>query len=110
MIKVTPAPSYWAPVPFYVPGNEDPVIAQMQFRWQPPEETILFAKKCQDGDFGELPIEKVLADNVLVGWRDFDEPFSVDALGKVIKSYGRAAQEIITVWMRENAGAKRKNS
>ena len=110
MLKVTPSPSYWAAVPFYVPGSDEPVMVQMQFRWQPPEETLAFAQKCQSGDFGDEPVEKVLHEHVVMDWRGFDEKFSVEALGLVLKSYGRSAQEIVATWMRENAGAKRKNS
>ena len=110
MLKITPSPSYWAPVPFYVPGSDEPVIVQFQFKWAPPEDTIAFAQKCQSGDFGDEPVEKILCEHVVSDWRGFDDKFNQENLGHVLKHYGQSAREIIATWMRENAGAKRKNS
>ena len=111
MIKLQPDPTFTADVRLTVPGQAEPAVVPMTFKYMTAEQVTQWFK-----DNGA--VEKTEAMRALVlGW---DEkavagpdgtavPFSADALSALLKNYIPATGEILQAWQTGLSESRIKN-
>lgn len=105
MFKLTPQPTFWAPVSLTVPGAETPAAIEVQFRH--------FGQKALaellNGKAGDLDILPAL----IADWRGvFDDgpvPFGLEALAALLDNYPAASVELFTAYRRALMESRIKN-
>jgi hypothetical protein len=108
MFKLTPNPTFKAPVPLSVPGMEKPLSVPMEFRHKTQAELTAWmagAPGRSDPD--------VLGD-ILVGWEIAGDdgqplPYSHTHLATLLENYPAAKGEIFNAYLGELTRAKAKN-
>lgn len=109
MIKLTPNPTFKAPVLLTVPGLAEPVQLEMTFRHMPADQANEWIRNNQ-----EKHSSAALAE-IIVGWDGvLDEneqpvPFSAEALDTLLRNYRPATLEIVTAWLKEMGASRLKN-
>jgi hypothetical protein len=102
MFKLQPNPTFFATVDIPVPGGE-PMPLEVEFRHMRREQAIEFARGLGQRE----PLESMR--EVVCGWRGADVEFSADALADLHSNYAGAADRILTAYLDELRGARRKN-
>lgn len=104
MFKITPSPTFWAPVGLSVPGEPAPVVVDFCFKHLQREVLQDFFDRCSNG----LKAQDALAE-VVVDWRGMDKPFAQDALAELLRNYVPSGQEIFAAFRRESVDSRVKN-
>jgi hypothetical protein len=100
--KLEPNPTFWATVPVRLPGGELSDL-QLEFRHRSRTEMAsLFDTVSGRTD------EDVIAD-VISNWRDVSEPFSTEAVRKLVNNYPGIASQLVEAYVRELVQARRGN-
>lgn len=105
MLKLTPSPTFFAPVEISVPGSLKPETLEIEFRHKTKDELVKFVNALGDG----RPDDEILAE-VIVSWKRLDVDYSVDALRTLLKNYTAAGREILESYLSNVAESRRKNS
>jgi hypothetical protein len=103
MLKLTPDPTFTANVPLTVPGREQPVTIQMEFKYVAGEESL----KLFDEIATKTNVEAILM--FTTGWKKVDAPFSPEALGKLLDNYPNASTEIFAAYQKNLLESRVKN-
>ena len=102
-LKLQPNPTFTIPVPLSVPGQESKAVVQVTYRHLSVNGlrdfySALSGKTNLDG------LAEIITDIAAV-----DEPFSKEALGKLLDNYPRAGAELFEAYRNELLGAREKN-
>lgn len=102
MFQLKPNPTFWTRVEIHVPGG-DPESVEFEFRHMDRDALARFC----DG----LPIRPPLQSltEIVANWRGIDAEFTQEALERLNRDYVSAADRIVTTYLEELRGARRKN-
>lgn len=103
---IDPNPTFLLPVPLPVPGG---VAVVVKFRFRHMDTDAFYAMLKESGELAE-PAAAFLA-RFVDGWEgeQINAPFSLEALGKLVKNYPKAAKAIFKAFEAELIGALEKN-
>lgn len=103
MFKLSPNSSFWAKVQLSVPGNEKPVVVELEFKYQ--------SKTALKNYFDSLENKKdaEALGEIVLNWKGVDAEFSRENLETLLENYSAAAREIFMAYQREILEAKVKN-
>jgi hypothetical protein len=109
MIRLVPAPTFKAKVPFTVPGADAPALIEIEFAHRAPT-----ALKAWWESSSAQPVAKAMAEIVL-GWSGVvDEtgaevPYSADALAQFVGNSATRGEELLRAYLRELTESRTKN-
>jgi len=103
MFKLQAEPTFWAKAPISVPGQDKPVPLDIEFRWYGRDKLRDFLGALAGRDDLDV-LSEIVAD-----WKGVDQPYSRDALAKLLDAYPRAADAMFETWRRELIEAKSGN-
>lgn len=106
MFNIDPTPTFVTPVALPVPGGA-PVLVNFRFRHM---DNDAFWAMLADSKAKKEPAVEFLA-RFVDGWEgeSINAPFSLEALGKLVKNYPKAAKVIFATFEAELIGALEKN-
>ena len=102
MFKLEPNPTFRAPVKIHVPGEgEGGFVVEFVYLDQAQRKAYVesLGTKTNAEALGEI----------VVGWREIDQPFSHGNLERLLNKYDTAATELFRVFFEELTGAAEKN-
>lgn len=103
MFKLTPDPTFTAPVDIHVPGQADPARVEIEFRRLTRTGIAALMQSIPGREDGDVIAE------IVAGWSGVDAPFSAQALATLVDNYPAAALAIYETFLSENGEARRKN-
>ncbi|SDI53931.1 phage tail assembly chaperone [Propionivibrio dicarboxylicus] len=103
MFTIDPDPTFTADVPMTIPGKPVAEDAKFEFKYMDTDEWEAFIKETA----GQTTAEVVK--KMVVGWRDFDKPFSAENFDRLLKKRPRAALDIFEAYHRELFESRVKN-
>ncbi|WP_454056033.1 phage tail assembly chaperone [Cupriavidus sp. Marseille-Q8015] len=113
MFKVNPNPTFAVAVQIAVPGRPAEAL-KLVFRHKPRADVKSFCDRVvaasrESGvvDSGKRDAE--LLQEIVAGWEDVDEPFSIDALARLLENYHTASQAIFDAYTEALTTARRGN-
>lgn len=104
MFKVNPNPTFPGTATIAVPGDE-PEKLRLVFKHKTRDDAQAFFERAAKA---EEPESKLLLE-IVAGWEDVDEPFSEDAMRRLLQNYHNAPQAIFEAYTAELSGARRGN-
>lgn len=102
MLKISPSPTFTAPVRIHVPGGED-VSVQFVFAHKGRAALQEYMDRARS-----VPDLDALSE-IVTGWSGVDAEFSRDNLGALLDSYPSAAVAILEGYITEIGRAAAKN-
>lgn len=109
-IRIVPAPTFRAQIPFTVAGSADPAYVDFEFRHKSPEQLALWLTT-----MGDRPAATALAE-IVVTWHSgvIDEAggdvlYSAAALKLFVESHGPRGQEMVRGYLTELTQSRQKN-
>jgi hypothetical protein len=103
MFKLEPNPTFWAKVQLSIPGQEQPVEIEVEFKHLGRE-----GLKGYYDALGKKTSAEGLAE-IVMNWRGVDAEFSRESLEKLLANYPAAAGEFYDTFRRELLESKAKN-
>jgi len=106
MLKINPDPEFTVDVKITVPGQEDPALVSITFRYltikqmTEKREELKANKAVSDADF---------LDELIVKWKGFDQEYSKETLEKFLENYPTAGGEIVTQYNKHLLVSRVKN-
>ncbi len=104
MLKLTPNPTFTAPVEIHVPGSEK-IKVPFVFAYKDKDEYKAFTESAAEGTKGELEILL----EIVLGWENCDAKFSPEAFAFLLKKYHGAGTAIFAAYVNELTGARLGN-
>lgn len=103
MFKLQPNPSFIAKCPLTVPGQDRPVVVDVEFKHLSRPQL----KEFFDGIKDKSDIEAL--GEIMLSWKGIDAAYSQESLEKLVNNYPTAAGELFETFHRELMEARRKN-
>ena len=103
MLKITPDPKFTADVKISVPGQEEPAVVQLTFK---------YLSRTAMAEWHETAKDKALADalaEIVLDWSGFDAKFTAKALSQFLDNYPAAGMEILSAYSRQLFESRVKN-
>lgn len=100
-LKLTPDPTFKAPVSIPVPGSQD---ASVVFTFKHRTREAVLAWLEQDKDAGDVATVNAVA----MGW-DLDDEFNDENINRLCQNYAGAGFAIVNTYLSELRGARTKN-
>ena len=104
MLKLNPKPTFDADVKITVPGQDEPGIIKLTFKYMPKAALFKFFDKhrAEYDDAGEV-VKEASADDVMIaeilaGWKGMDAEYNPENLKIFLDNYPAAAGEIIVAY------------
>ena len=104
MLKLTPNPTFTAPVEIHVPGSGK-IKVPFVFVYKDKDEYKAFTDEAASGKKEELDILL----EIVKGWENCDIPYSPEALGTLLKKYHGSGPAIFAAYVNELTGARLGN-
>lgn len=104
--RLKPAPTFWAPVEVYRPG-EGPSVLEVEFAHRGYREASELATEISAGMSRERQLEVLCG--LVRSWRGADGEFSEAALRDAAEDFPGFAAAVLTTYLQELQGARRKN-
>lgn len=104
--KLKPSPTFWAAVEVYRPG-EGPASLEVEFAHRGYREAAELATELAAGISRERQLEVLRG--LVRNWRGADSDFSESALREVAEDFPGFAAAVLTTFLQELQGARRKN-
>lgn len=106
LFQIEPNPTFLFPVPLPVPGG---VPVEVMFRFRHMDTDAFYDMLNESRAKGESAAEFLA--RFIDGWEgeQINAPFSLEALGKLVKNYPKAAKAIFKAFEAELIGALEKN-
>ncbi|UXY13865.1 phage tail assembly chaperone [Chitiniphilus purpureus] len=102
MFKLDPNPTFWVPVALSIPGST-PVSIDVQFRHLDRDGLGRFFEGLKDRSDAESLAE------IIVGWAKVDQPYSAEALDRLLRNYHTAAGELFAAYRKAMLESRTKN-
>ena len=102
-LKINPDPTFTTDLGISVPGVKDPVIVKITFKYKNRKEYLNYMEENKD-----VLVEDILAD-LVVGWKGFDMPYSIDNLKDVFANYPPTSMDMLSLYSKELFISKVKN-
>jgi hypothetical protein len=103
MLKLTPNPTFDAPVHLPIPGQKESAVINFKFRYKNTDEVTEFTAR-----IAGRPDLEVLTE-IVVGWSGVEADFSESALGELLKNYHGLAMLITKAYYGELYKARAGN-
>lgn len=103
MLKLCPNPTFEAEVKITVPGQVAPEAVVITFKHLGKKDMADFMSRIEGKTDAEVLSEIVL------GWREIDQPFTPANLQLLIDNFPASAGEIMRVFYREHLESRAKN-
>lgn len=103
MFSLTPKPTFRWPVQLTVPGESQAVSVDFLFAHKTRDELNDWLKRVYTQRDAESLAE------IVRGWEGVDEPFSREALDKLVARFPAASAEIVTAYSNGLATSRAKN-
>lgn len=112
MFKINPAPTFTREVKITVPGQDEPGILKLQFKYMDREQRLAWQKGLEGRTDDDVIPE------IVTGWFEVVDdsqdppvpvPYSADALRQVLRSYEGSATEIYQAWLTGLTESRAKN-
>jgi hypothetical protein len=100
-LKLTPDPTFKAPVLIPVPGGPDASVV-FTFKHRTREQVLAWLE--EDKDAGDVPTVNAVA----LGW-DLDDEFNDANIERLCQNYAGAGYAIVNTYLTELRGARTKN-
>ena len=104
MLKLTPNPTFTAPVEIHVPGSGK-IKVPFVFVYKDKEEYKAFTDEAASGKKEELDILL----EIVKGWENCDIPYSPEAFATLLKKYHGSGSSIFAAYVNELTGARLGN-
>lgn len=103
MLKLCPNPTFEAEVKITVPGQPAPEPVFITFKHFDKMAMSEFVDRAKDQD------DFTSVSEVVLGWREIDQPFTAENLELLLKNFPASAGEIMRVFYRESLESRAKN-
>ena len=103
MLKLCPNPTFEAEVKITVPGQPAPESVFITFKHFDKTAMSEFMDRAKDQD------DFTSVSEVVLGWREIDQPFTPENLALLLKNFPASAGEIMRVFYRESLESRAKN-
>ena len=103
MLKLMPEPKFTANVSLTVPGNADPAVVQITFKYMTRTQVFDFFESMKGKKDAEALKE------LIMDWEGFDEKYTPKNLEILLEHYPAAATEIISAYTRNLMESRVKN-
>lgn len=104
MLKLTPNPTFTAPVEIHVPGSVK-IKVPFIFVYKDKDEYKAFTDEAATGKNEELDILL----EIVKGWENCDIPYSPEAFATLLKKYHGSGPAIFAAYVNELTGARLGN-
>ena len=104
MLKLTPNPTFTAPVEIHVPGAGK-IKVPFVFAYKDKDEYKAFTDEAASGKKDDVSV----CLEIVKGWENCDVPYSPEALGSLLKKYHNAGTAIFATYVSELTGARLGN-
>ena len=104
MLKLTPNPTFTAPVEIHVPGSGK-IKVPFVFVYKDKDEYKAFTDEAATGKKEELDILL----EIVKGWENCDIPYSPEAFATLLKKYHGSGPAIFSAYVNELTGARLGN-
>lgn len=109
LLRITPAPTFVAPVKLTVPGLAEPAVVQFTFAHMGKKALREWVARSTDRGDPEFLGEVVRGWSGVIGPDDGDLPFTLEAFARLLDAYPAAGGEIFTAYMSAFHEARAKN-
>ncbi len=110
MLKLVPNPTFKAKVPVYVPGNDDPVMVEFEFKHKTRSDLKALVERMNGESKGKKaqPTDEDVILDLVEGW-ELDDPFNAASVKQLVENYHGVAVSVFNTYISAINQARAKN-